>query len=112
MSGGAFNYDQYRIGYIADEIDDRIFHNGSTEQNEYGDLRYHAYPPDIIEAFKRAANLLREAQVYAHRIDWLLSGDDGEDSFRSRLRRELDGLKPYQIPADDPAPAAVVKRED
>lgn len=33
------------------------------------------------------------AQVYAQRIDWLLSGDDGEDNFHLRLKEDLANLK-------------------
>jgi hypothetical protein len=32
------------------------------------------------------------AQVYAHRVDWLLSGDDGEESFLRRLAEDLKNL--------------------
>lgn len=46
-----------------------------------------------IQEFKRAVRLLRKAAVYAQRIDWLLSGDDGEDSFHKCLKEELDALK-------------------
>lgn len=35
---------------------------------------------------------LKLANIYLHRIDWLLSGDDGEDSFHSRLKEELLNL--------------------
>ena len=37
---------------------------------------------------------LKLANIYLHRIDWLLSGDDGEDSFHSRLQQELLNLTP------------------
>jgi len=40
MSGGRFNYDQYRIGQIADEFDDLIFHNESSEPHEYGERNH------------------------------------------------------------------------
>ena len=36
---------------------------------------------------------LKIAQVYAQRVDWLVSGDDGEDSFHSRLNKELSEIK-------------------
>lgn len=36
---------------------------------------------------------LKTAYVYAQRIDWFLSGDDGEESFVSRLNDELEKLK-------------------
>lgn len=96
MSGGHFNYDQYKIEQIADSIDDLIFHNGSSEKDEYGYDKYYTYPADIVEKFKLAANKLREVAVYAQRIDWLVSGDDGEDSFRIRLQNDLKNLKPYE----------------
>lgn len=97
MSGGHFNYDQYKISQMADQIEDLIFHNGSQERDGYGELRHQEYAPDIVEEFKAAANKLREACVYAQRIDWLVSGDDGEDSFRRRLAADLKDLKPYQL---------------
>ena len=100
MSGGHFNYDQYKVSQIADQIDDLIFHNGSKELDSYGELRYREYQPDIVEAFMVAANKLREAYVYAQRIDWLVCGDDGDDSFRSRIASDLKGLKPYELEKD------------
>ena len=36
---------------------------------------------------------LKIAQVYVQRIDWLVSDDDGEDSFHSRLNKELSEIK-------------------
>ena len=36
MSGGHFNYDQYKIGYIADEVEQLIITNGSEEKDEWG----------------------------------------------------------------------------
>lgn len=33
------------------------------------------------------------ASIYAQRIDWLLSGDDSEDSFKKRLKENLDELE-------------------
>jgi len=36
--------------------------------------------------------ILRQAHVYAQRIDWLVSGDDGEDSFHRRLKHDLEKL--------------------
>jgi len=100
MSGGRFNYDQYRIDQIANEIDDLIFHNGSNELDEYGELKHQNYPPDIIETFKEAANTLRKAYVYAQRIDWLVCGDDSDDSFRKRLESDIEQLKPYMREPD------------
>ena len=62
--------------------------------------RTHRTLPNILELkeetlseFRKAVVYLRLAYVYAHRIDWLLSGDDGEETFHERLRQELETLK-------------------
>ena len=97
MSGGYFDYTQYRISQIAEDIDTVIFNNGSSQLDEYGDRVSCDLPPDIIEEFKRAANAMRLAYIYAQRCDWLLSGDDGKDSFRARLRKDLAELRQYEV---------------
>jgi len=43
----------------------------------------------VIEKFKEAVEALKKAYTYAHRIDWLLSGDDVEESFLRKLKEEL-----------------------
>ena len=90
MSGGHFNYDQYKIGQIADDIEHIILNNGSDEKDEWGYKRYSEYSPETISEFKRGLDILRQAHIYTQRIDWLLSGDDGEDSFHSRLKHDLN----------------------
>lgn len=92
MSGGHFQYNQYRIAEIADELEQLILDNDSTEKNEWDDDKGFHFPPDIIASFTEGLRALRVAQVYAQRIDWLVSGDDGEDSFRERLADDLAAL--------------------
>ena len=89
MSGGHFNYDQYRIGYIADEIEELIASNYEDSLDNFGYRIGRGYTSETIAEFKTAVELLRKAQVYAQRIDWLISGDDGEDSFHKRLAEDL-----------------------
>ena len=86
MSGGHFDYQQYRLGDIADSIEVAIEANGvASEDFEW----VQDYSAETIAEFKAAVDLIRRAQIYAQRIDWLLSGDDGEDQFHQRLREEL-----------------------
>jgi hypothetical protein len=108
MSGGAFNYDQYKIGYIAESIEQEIRSSGKPKTREelkeerwrddawyekYPEELYHyKYSDEVIEEFKRAVYFLRKAQIYAHRVDYLLSGDDGEESFLKTLDEELKKL--------------------
>ena len=96
MSGGHFNYDQYRIGQIADEIDNIIANNNSADMDEYGYPKSFDFKPQVIDKFKEAAKVLREAEIYATRIDWLISCDDGEDDFLHRLKLELADAREKQ----------------
>lgn len=92
MSGGHFDYKQWEIGNIADEVEQLILTNDSEEKDEWGDRKGYHYTPETIEEFKKGLVLLRQAYVYAQRIDWLVSGDDGEDSFHRRLKNDLEKL--------------------
>lgn len=83
MSGGHFNYEQYKLQMIADDIEQLIIDN--KEDSCYSDK--------TIKEFKAAVALLKVAHVYVQRIDWLVSGDDGEDSFHSRLIFDLEKLQ-------------------
>ena len=60
---------------------------------EHNREKIYDYSPETIKTFKNGIEVLRKAYVYARRIDWLLSGDDGEDNFQTRLKEELDALK-------------------
>lgn len=93
MSGGHFHYKQHHLLEIAEDIDSAIFNNDSTEKNEFGDSIGNRYSPETIAEFEKAVKALKLAYVYAQRIDWLLSGDDGEDSFHKRLQAQLGELK-------------------
>jgi hypothetical protein len=95
MSGGHFDYDQFSMGQIADEIERLIEINDSEETDAYGDKIGYFFPHEIIKRFKEAVQTLRIAQVMAQRIDWLVSGDDSEESF---LRRWNDDLSKISRP--------------
>jgi len=89
MSGGHFGYNQYQIGDIADEIERLIQSNADKTLNEWGDRKGLHFSDETIKKFRIAVRMLREAQIYAHRIDWLVSADDDEESFHQRLEEDL-----------------------
>lgn len=93
MSGGHFNYKQYELGYIADEIEQIIRDNDTDRTDRHGDSVAWGYPSEVIEKFKEAALTIRRAQIMANRIDWLISGDDGPDKFIEWLGKELMALE-------------------
>lgn len=88
MSGGRFDYLQYRFTEIIDAIEQEIRDN-NAEPREEDWFFPHNYREETIEKFKEGIKAIKIAQVYAQRIDWLLSGDDGEDSFHERLLEDL-----------------------
>lgn len=76
MSGGHFDYHQYRIREIAESVEDII-------QN-------YKYPPEVLEKIKEGLDALKKAEIYTQRIDWLVSGDDGPETFLRRLKEDLN----------------------
>lgn len=105
MSGGAFDYNQYKIRQIWEDIQQELDKQGKEKSKE--DLRYYdkeyfeKYPEEkfyadeneqVKQIFKEGIDILKKAEIYAQRIDWYLSGDDGEDSLVSRLKSDLDAL--------------------
>lgn len=93
MSGGTFNYKQYVIDEIADEIDVLIRFQGKTESGSYGIYTFEEFEPRVEEKLKEAVGILRKAAIYAQRVDWYLSGDDGDESFLRRLEEDLTKLE-------------------
>ena len=112
MSGGHWDYIQYRFTDIAEGIDQLIEKNGKPKNeeeikeerwhdddwyNKYSEDRYHyEYNDQVIEQFKKASNAVKIAQIYIQRMDWLLSGDDGEESFLRRIQEDLEKLNNEQ----------------
>lgn len=93
MSGGRFDYNQYRINDIVVEIKSEIDKQGrkvSQEDSEWMDSEtYDKLPEEIELQFKRGIKFLEISSIYAQRIDWYLSGDDGQESFIKRLNDEI-----------------------
>jgi hypothetical protein len=90
MGSGHFDYNPNRIGYIADEVEELIASNSNDSINSWGDTVGRFYSEETIAEFRNGLHYLRLAQIYAQRIDCLVSCDDSEESFHSRLREELE----------------------
>lgn len=87
MSGGHFNYSQYHISTIKETIESLIYRAKSGEKDEYGIV--YKLSDQTIEEFERALVWLELAYIYTQRIDWFISGDDGEETFHERLQEEV-----------------------
>uniref|UniRef100_A0A6C0JVK7 Uncharacterized protein n=1 Tax=viral metagenome TaxID=1070528 RepID=A0A6C0JVK7_9ZZZZ len=84
MSGGHFDYKQYAIEDIIESIES-IIQNNTNLSNDFENR----FSEKTIQEFKNAIKYLTLAKIYSHRIDWLISGDDGEETFHERLNEEL-----------------------
>jgi hypothetical protein len=105
MSGGAFEYKQYHIKQIAEEIQSELDKQGKERSKEelymmgdyyeeYPEERFEiTYPKEIQDRMSEAVKALEIAHIYAQRVDWYLSGDDGDESFLRRLKEELNQNK-------------------
>jgi hypothetical protein len=76
MSGGYFDYTQARIDGAAGRVSSLI------ETNDQ-------YSNETLAEFGKALIMLRASAIYLQRIDWLVSGDDTEETFHKRLKEDL-----------------------
>lgn len=114
MSGGHFDYAQYRIADIYTSIEDYVdgreideddvkdyINDRWLEEDEKDYIRKHhrtipnryGYTEETLAKLRKGIGMLKQAEIYAQRIDWLLSGDDGEQSFHERLKEDLKELQ-------------------
>ena len=83
MSGGYFSHAQFSILNIAENLESAImFAKGAW-----------AFSPETVAEMEQTLRLLKHTYIRVHRIDYLLSGDDGEDTFHERLKQELEELQ-------------------
>ena len=87
MSGGYFDYDQYKIGEVADQIRKLVERNERQTFN-----KEEKYSAETIARFIDAEKTLRLGEIMAQRIDWLESGDDSEKTFHERWFDDMRGF--------------------
>lgn len=105
MSGGFFDNKEWHINNIADQIEQEVILSGKPiprKRWEYWQMERfkehpeeavnYEFPEPVIRKMEEAIYALRAAAIYSKRVDYLISGDDGEESFVRRLNEELDEL--------------------
>ena len=55
---------------------------------------------ETIDAMKEAYRQIRIAEIYATRVDWMMSGDDSEESFRERIKEDLEEFEKEYVSKD------------
>jgi hypothetical protein len=80
---------QHNIRDIYETIELHIEKQG--KETEWGD-EHPIYEQHVLKHLQDAIECLKKAYVYAHRVDWFLAGDDGNENFIKRLNEELNIL--------------------
>ncbi len=89
MSGGHFgDYDYYKVSQFADELEIEISNNGKGKEDcgYYGEKWYPNHDPDVIDVLHEQIPKLRKMAEIMKHIDYLYSGDIGDDSFLLRMK--------------------------
>jgi hypothetical protein len=80
MSGGFFEYKNHALDEIVEQLEQVAL-----------DFDYHGIKDEHIKAtIERVRKDAVVLAVFLERIDYLLSGDDGEDDFKRRLEEDLN----------------------
>jgi len=81
MSGGHFDYKCFNISQFADDLGDEIDKNDDKSVDKYGDTRGYGFDKKTMENLIIAQQVIAVAGKLAREVEWLYSGDHGEDSF-------------------------------
>jgi len=93
MSGGHFNYDCFAISRFADDLLHELDINDSQEKDDYGGNTGAGYGKKTVNVLKQCRAVIFLAGELAKEIEWLYSGDHGEESFLKIVRPTLKKTK-------------------
>jgi hypothetical protein len=86
MSGGHFGdcgYDYYKVAQFADELEVEIQNNNKKlDDYEYAPN----FSPETLKYLRKQLMKMRKMAEIMRHIDYLYSGDHGEDSFMERVK--------------------------
>lgn len=95
MSGGAFDYKEFHLNTIADELKDRIFRmgteidNGEKYSRKFGAEKYKVESEDILDYMINITLCLRALNKILHEFDLYFSGDISEETLFSIIESEF-----------------------
>lgn len=85
MSGGHYNYKQFHITDIVEQIKHDVENNGEIDS--------HTFNNPTLRKLLFIADLLTLSADLAKDADWLYSGDDGEDTFNEHFDARFNFLR-------------------
>ena len=93
MSGGAFDYAFLKINDLIMRLEEELRVNDSPDEDEYGDPVGRGYDLETVKKLELCKEILNRASEIARDIEWLYSGDHGEEIFRVLVDEELALLR-------------------
>lgn len=90
MSGGHWDGREFSMTMIADDLAHVIENNDDKTLNEWGNPIGRGYSEETLARIKQVEATLRVLKRAVHHIDYLLSGDHGEESFNKAWARDIE----------------------
>ena len=90
MSGGYFEYNQYRIQYIIERLEEYM---SKGDQSDPAWEKGEELSNEVLDELNKGLKILKQAFVYANMIAKFLSCDIGNESFLQYLNEDLKELE-------------------
>ncbi len=93
MSGGAFEYKQYKIQDLIEDMENLLVRldKEPIDSFECDSLKNYIDDKDSFKKIvEKNIDLLKKSYIYTKRLDWFISGDDGEETFYERLEEDFN----------------------
>lgn len=93
MSGGAFEYKQYHIEQLIEDMELLLkrVDKEPIDSFECDSLKNYIDDKDSFKKIvEKNIDLLKKSYIYTKRLDWFISGDDGEETFYERLEEDFN----------------------
>ena len=100
MSGGAFEYKQYKIQDLIEDMENLLVRldKEPIDSFECDSLKRYVDDSELFKnKIKENIRYLKRAYIFTQRIDWFISGDDCEENFYERLKEEIEKLEYEEI---------------
>ncbi len=85
MSGGHFDYQESRLGYIADQLEQDVENNDIAYEEARGTEYGHQLEPKTIVFLMDVVLQLRQLEKVLREYDLAVSGDTCEQTFQERI---------------------------
>jgi hypothetical protein len=85
MSGGSFGYAYSHVQEFADDLENKL--KVAAEAEPDAEEAPVAFEPETTAKLQHIAKLARHVGALMKEVDWLYSGDNGEESFARNLQK-------------------------